>query len=384
MAILDHFMEKQVRLMVTTHQGSLKHYGYTQEQVENASVEFDAQTLSPTYRILMGVPGESRAVDMAARKGIPGTIISRARSYLQDERADVSALIQGLTMKHQELNAALERQQQEEQQLREERRQADLRALRLRQQEGELKAGGVGKLRRLLEESRKTLENLVREVREGELSREKTVKVKQFLHDLETTVATEDAALQEDMRLLAAEALDPQTALWSILKPPCGRFSNRLVVDPQTALSSIPQAPWGLATQQRPETQDPHHPSPSEAPNPLAGNGLHERPSPFSVKPGTPVLVGKYQRPGRVFRADKNGSWVVEIGSLKMSFPEQALYPFPAAEEQPQPVIALPDLASDGSPRFELNLRGMRLEEAIEALRRQKLSPPFRFRVLHR
>ena len=364
MAILDHFMEKQVRLMVTTHQGSLKHYGYTQEQVENASVEFDAQTLSPTYRILMGVPGESRAVDMAARKGIPGTIISRARSYLQDERADVSALIRGLTMKHQELNAALERQQQEEQQLREERRQADLRELRLRQQEGELKAEGVRKLRRFLEESRKTLENLVREVKEGELSREKTVKVKQFLHDLETTVATEDAALQEDMRLLAAEALDPQTAL-----------------------SSIPQAPWGLATQQRPETQDPHHPSPSEAPNPLAGNGLHERPSPFSVKPGTPVLVGKYQRPGRVFRADKNGSWVVEIGSLKMSFPEQALYPFPAAEEQPQPVIALPDLASDGSPRFELNLRGMRLEEAIEALRRQidaaVLSGLREFSVIH-
>ncbi|MDR0628406.1 MAG: Smr/MutS family protein [Treponema sp.] len=367
MAILDHLMEKQVRLIATTHQGSLKHYGYTQEQVENASVEFDAETLSPTYRILMGVPGESRAVDIAARNGIPQAVINRARSYLRDERADVSALIQGLTMKHQELNTALERQQKEEERLREERRQAVFRELRLRQQETELKAGEVGKLRRLLEESRKTLENLVREVKEGELSREKTVKVKQFLHDLETTVAIEDTALKEDLRLLAAET-----------------------VHPPSPLSSIPQAPWGSATQHRPETKELYYPSPWGALNPPAGTGLQEpgpRTSQFFLKPGTPVLVGKYRRPGRVFRADKNGSWVVEIGSLKMSFPEQDLYPFPAAEEQPQPAIALPDLASELSPRFELNLRGMRLEEAIEALRRQidaaVLSGLREFSVIH-
>ncbi|MHB9292134.1 putative DNA mismatch repair protein MutS2 [Hollandina sp. SP2] len=394
MAILDHLMEKQVRLIATTHQGSLKHYGYTQEQVENASVEFDAETLSPTYRILMGVPGESRAVDIAARNGIPRAIINRARSYLQNERADVSALIQGLTMKHQELHTALERQEDEEQRLQEERRQADLRELRLRQQEAELKATGVEKLRRLLEESRKTLENLVREVREGELSREKTVKVKQFLHDLETTVDAENRALKEEARLLAAEAVDPPTRLLSIPQPPCCRSPNRLVVDPSTALemgkaakarskdSLLPQSlggikpargqqSWGWAAkQQRPEAKDPYY-----------------RNLQFSIKPGTPVLVGKYKRQGRVFRADKNGSWVVEIGSLKMSFPEHDLYPFPSSEERQKPVIALLDLASDVNPRFELNLRGMRLEEAIEALQHQidaaVLSGLREFSVIH-
>ncbi|MDR2798686.1 MAG: endonuclease MutS2, partial [Treponema sp.] len=369
MAILDHLMEKQVRLIATTHQGSLKHYGYTQEQVENASVEFDAETLSPTYRILMGVPGESRAVDIAARNGIPPAIINRARSYLQDERADVSALIQGLTMKHQELNTALELKQEEEQRLREEQRQADLRELRLRQQEAELKAGAVGKLRRLLDESRKTLENLVREVKEGELSRKKTVKVKEFLHDLETTVATEDAALKEEVRLLAAEAVDPTTALGISSKAAKTRSKGRLP-------SLLPQPLGGINPAGGPEAKDASLPycNPWGALTPLAGpaaGSLQEpcsRSPSFSIKPGTPVLIGKYKRQGRVFRAGKDGSWVVEIGSLKMSFPEQDLYPFPASEEQQKPVIALPDLASDLNPRFELNLRGMRLEEAIEAL----------------
>ncbi|MDR1302804.1 MAG: endonuclease MutS2 [Treponema sp.] len=302
MAIMDHLLEKQVRLVATTHQSSLKYYGYTHEQVENASVEFDTETLSPTYRLIKGVPGESRAVDIAARNGIPRAIINQARSYLKDEQADVSALIQGLTMKHQELNTALKLKQQEEQRLREEQRRADLKELRLRQQEAELKAGAVGKLRRLLEESRKTLENLVREVKEGELSREKTVKVKEFLKNLETTVAVEDAALK-------VEAC------------PCA-------VEPEP------------------------------------GPRIH-------LKPGTLVLAGKSKCQGRVFRADKNGSWVVEIGSLKMSFPEQDLYPLPLAQEEQKPLITLPDFSADMSPRFEISLRGMRLEEAIKTLQRQ-------------
>jgi DNA mismatch repair protein MutS2 len=325
MAIMDHLLEKQVRLAATTHLGSLKYYGYTHEQVENVSVEFDAETLSPTYRMIKGVPGESRAVDIAARNGIPQAIISQAQSYLKDEQADVSALIQGLTKKHQELNTALKLNQQEEQRLREERRRADLKELRLRQQEAELKAGEVGKLRRLLEESRKTLENLVREIKEGELSREKTVKVKEFLKNLETTVAVEGATLKEEARVLVEVAY------------PC-------TVEPEP------------------------------------GTRIH-------LEPGTPVLAGKSKCQGRVFRADKNGSWVVEIGSLKMSFPEQDLYPLPVSKEEQKPLITLQDFSSDMIPRFEISLRGMRLEEAIKTLQRQidaaVLSGLREFSVIH-
>ncbi|MDR2397260.1 MAG: endonuclease MutS2, partial [Spirochaetaceae bacterium] len=159
-AILDRLGENQVRVMATTHQGALKYYGYTQEAAENASVEFDVTTWSPTYRILMGASGESRALEIAARNGIPQAVIDRARSYLQADRADVSALIQGLERKHQELNRALIQAEAEGQRLEAERRALELRELRLRQREAELKAEGATELRRLLEESRKTLENL--------------------------------------------------------------------------------------------------------------------------------------------------------------------------------------------------------------------------------
>ncbi|MDR3193603.1 MAG: endonuclease MutS2, partial [Treponema sp.] len=154
MAILDYLIEKRAWLVVTTHHGVLKNYGYTREGVENASMEFDGRTLSPTYRILMGIPGESRALDIAARNGLGREIVEQARSYLAEGRSDVSALISGLKEKHRELGSAREQARAEERRLREERRKADLKELRLRQKEAELKAGLVGRLEALLGESR--------------------------------------------------------------------------------------------------------------------------------------------------------------------------------------------------------------------------------------
>jgi DNA mismatch repair protein MutS2 len=319
MAILDHLIEKGCRLVLTTHHGILKNYGYTRGGVENASVDFDSRTLSPTYRIVMGVPGESRAVDIAARNGVPPDIISRARGYLAEERSDVSALITGLKRKHQELDAAEEARRAETLRLREERRQADLKELRLRQREIGLKTEGVGSLRRLLAESRKTLENLVREIKEGELSREKTLGVKEFLRDLEKAAAAEGSALEGDMEALAGEER---------------RFERE-------AAAGEP-----------------------------AGKGPGET-GPAPIGPGTEVLAGEFKRRGRVIRGDKRGAWVVEIGSLRMTLDEKDLIPLAPSREERKPLIAPADLAGTTQAQFELSLRGLRLEEALELLQRQ-------------
>ncbi|MDR2630729.1 MAG: Smr/MutS family protein [Spirochaetaceae bacterium] len=323
MAILDHLIAKKARVIATTHHGILKNYGFSREGVENASVEFDGQTLSPTYRIIMGIPGESRAVEIAARNGLPQDIVSTARTYLNEERTDVSALITGLKKKHQELDAAAEAGKAEILRLREERRRSDLKELRLRQKEIDLKTGGMGSLRLLLAESRKTLENLVRELKEGEITREKTVAVKEFLAGLEKSVAAEDEVLEKEGRSLAEE-------------------------------------------RRRLETED----IPGQG-RPSRGKGGGRGNVPPAIGPGTEVLAGDYQRRGTVLRADKKGSWVVEIGSLRMSIPEKDLIPLEPSGEDKKPLIAVPDLSPENQARFELNLLGMRLEEALEVLRRQ-------------
>ena len=109
MAVLDALLQRGSLLLITTHHGAIKHYGYSHAGCVNASVEFNAETLSPTYRILMGIPGESRALDIAARNGLPPEILAAARAYLAGGDADVSALIQGLTEKHRELRGLEDR-----------------------------------------------------------------------------------------------------------------------------------------------------------------------------------------------------------------------------------------------------------------------------------
>lgn len=81
-AVLDALRQSGCLGMVTTHLGVLKAYAMTHERVDNASVEFDTATLSPTYELLIGTPGESHALTVAQKLGLPKAIVSAARSHL--------------------------------------------------------------------------------------------------------------------------------------------------------------------------------------------------------------------------------------------------------------------------------------------------------------
>ena len=84
-AILEKLLKKGSKVVATTHLGQLKSYAYTTARVENSSVQFDVETLKPTYQLLIGTPGGSNALEIAQRLGIPKEIIGKARSLLADE-----------------------------------------------------------------------------------------------------------------------------------------------------------------------------------------------------------------------------------------------------------------------------------------------------------
>ena len=92
-AILDELVIRGGRAVATTHLGQLKAYAYTAPRAENASVQFDSDTLQPTYRLMIGTPGSSNAVVIAKRLAMPRAVIRKARSLLERESDGSSELI---------------------------------------------------------------------------------------------------------------------------------------------------------------------------------------------------------------------------------------------------------------------------------------------------
>lgn len=96
MSILDDVHRTNARVLATTHYPELKAYGYNREGVMNASVEFDIETLSPTYKLLIGVPGRSNAFEISKRLGLPDHIIGQAKSEMTAEHNEVDTMIASL------------------------------------------------------------------------------------------------------------------------------------------------------------------------------------------------------------------------------------------------------------------------------------------------
>jgi len=96
MAILTELLDRESCGVATTHYGTLKTFAYNTPGIENASVEFDPDTLKPTYRLLTGIPGRSNALAIAGRLGLSPHILERARSFISERQLQESNLLENL------------------------------------------------------------------------------------------------------------------------------------------------------------------------------------------------------------------------------------------------------------------------------------------------
>jgi len=164
--LLDKMLAKGGRIIATTHLGQLKSYAYSTARTQNASVQFDSETLAPTYKLLVGTPGSSNALAIARRMGLPKGMAAKAKSLLDSDNDGTTELINQVQMTRE----AAERNRAKTQQTLEEARQLNNQASealsharaegrRLKNQADEEIDNSMRQVRRLLEEFTAQMQN---------------------------------------------------------------------------------------------------------------------------------------------------------------------------------------------------------------------------------
>lgn len=175
-SILDEVHGHGARVMATTHYPELKAYGYNRPGMTNASVEFDVDTLSPTYRLLIGVPGRSNAFEISERLGLPKHIIDRANSFTGTDRGEVESMIASLEDSRlrsekdaDETHAILQETERLKQQLEEELKQFD-------ELKESLETKAKEKAKAIVEEAKREAEAVISDLRAMRLNAGANVK----------------------------------------------------------------------------------------------------------------------------------------------------------------------------------------------------------------
>ncbi|WP_240374657.1 endonuclease MutS2 [Bacillus piscicola] len=293
-SILDDVYEKGAKLVATTHYSELKGYAYNREGVMNASVEFDVNTLRPTYRLLIGVPGRSNAFAISRRLGLQESIIQRAEAEINAESRQVEQMITSLDEKRREAEAEEES------------------AKKIRQDAESLQA-----------ELRKKLQ---------ELENQKNT----IFQEAEKKAAAELEKAQAEAKEIIRGLRELQKQGQSV--------KEHHIIDAKKRLEDA-----------SPNLSKRHKEIKKQA---------KER---QSFKPGDEVRVTKFGQNGQVLKKISEKEYLVQLGIMKVNVKVDDMERV-KAERVTQPTRPITSVSAKPSVKPELDLRGVRFEEAMRQL----------------
>ncbi len=203
-AVIQHVRQAGARVAATTHYAELKTFAMTTAGVENASCEFDVETLSPTYRLLIGIPGKSNAFAISKRLGLPDAVIESAKVQMSGESVRFEDILTQLEAKRQ----ALEKREQEANRLYRQREEDARRAREFREQMERAKENarsrGEAEAKRILRGARSAADEVfaeLSEMRKAQARAERTENYNEARAELRRKLnEAEDAATRRDAR----------------------------------------------------------------------------------------------------------------------------------------------------------------------------------------
>lgn len=307
-ALLNEFLQRGVTILATTHYPELKLYAHNTPGVRNASVEFNVQTLSPTYRLIIGLPGRSNALAIATRLGLDKGIIEEARTYVGESDLQADTLLDEIHKARDEIRQAQNRLVKTEN---------DARSLR-----GTLQA----RLDRIEEERAQVLEKARREAEaELDLLRNEISQLKRRMQPMIAARQAGESNPAEEIRQLEADA----RALVEVTSEPVKRKARRAPKTPQ------------------PEPKEP---------------GLQR-----GLRVGDRVFVPSLKSEGEIAAIHAGDNVEVQIGALRVRADADTLEWRPSKKAAPDESSTMAGVRTPQveSPGLELDVRGFMVEEVI-------------------
>ena len=203
-AVIQHVRQLGARVAATTHYAELKTFAMTTAGVENASCEFDVETLSPTYRLLIGIPGKSNAFAISKRLGLPDEVIEAAKVQMSGESVRFEDILTQLEAKRQ----ALEKREQEANRLYQQREEDARKAREFREQMERAKENARGRgeaeAKRILRDARNAADQVfaeLAEMRKAQAKADRVMNANEARAELRRKLnEAEDAATRRDAR----------------------------------------------------------------------------------------------------------------------------------------------------------------------------------------
>lgn len=199
---LQDLTDRRAITIATTHHGMLKVFAHETTGMDNASMEFDQESLLPTYRFRSGIPGSSYAFELAERLGISQSILNRARIQMGDEKTKLESLLQDLERQIQEYKGQLRQTAKEKVHLESMVLSYEQKTTKLKRELGTIRKKAIEEAKEIVQQAHIKVEHSVKEIRESGAQREIVHSSRQALkklgEDLEKFTLEEQTTPQSD------------------------------------------------------------------------------------------------------------------------------------------------------------------------------------------
>lgn len=207
-AVVKHLLDCSAKGIVTTHFTPLKEFAYTVKGIENASMEFDSDTLKPLYRLKTGLPGASNALIIARRLGLGSKILEQAESYLSDGARDFENILRRAEDSRIKAEEKLSEVLKLERQWREKVNSVNVKIEEINREKEKIAKAARSESRRIISERTEQAENILAEIenlfKKDELSQKDLIEARTLKNKLENTAYEEEESKKQITEFIPA------------------------------------------------------------------------------------------------------------------------------------------------------------------------------------